>query len=178
MTNFGVKGLIVVQKILDFFHSMMIRGLQSPDRRAEDFADLFVLHVVVITHVEDESLLCWQFEDCLLQAALQLIAVEIVIVLQAIGELIFVVRRSECGVSFFAVEERESGVGSDFVEPSSDRGIGTEAVDGGVSAQKGILQHVVGIVVVDDDTADVVIEPLRVGFDDILKSGIAKRVVV
>ena len=69
-----------------FLYCMMIACLQCADRGAEYFRHILIFHLVVISHVEHETLLLRQFRYRLLQLFLQFVTIEIIIGFQIIDK--------------------------------------------------------------------------------------------
>ena len=62
--------------LFDFFYSQMIGSFQRAHGRAENLRHLFVLHFIIILHVEDKTLFLGEGGDDLSEFQSQLVAVD------------------------------------------------------------------------------------------------------
>ena len=86
---------MVSEILLDFLHGEMIRGLQRADRCAENLRHLLILHLVVIFHVEHESLLLRQGRHRLPQLQGKRVAIDIFIALYEVDKMAFLIVKAK-----------------------------------------------------------------------------------
>ena len=77
--------------LFDFFYSQMIGSFQRAHGRAENLRHLFVLHFIIILHVEDKTLFLGEGGDDLSEFQSQLVAVDIFVALDKIDKMTLLV---------------------------------------------------------------------------------------
>ncbi len=128
---------------------MVIRRFQGAYRRAKDFAHFLIFHLVVVAHVEHQALLLGQRGYGFLQLDLGLIAVKVLVGLQAVDEERIVFVERNVVLNLLLVDEGYRLIDGNLVEPCRELCVAAKVVDVGPSLDKRVLQHIVGVVMVN-----------------------------
>lgn len=139
---------------------MVIGGFQRADRGVGQVAHFFVRHLVVVAIIEHKSLFIRQLSDSNLQPELNFVAVEILVGSQTgCHEAAGVVER--IGAEPLPLrQKRERFVGRNSVKPSVQFRLSLEIGNAAPGFDERVLQHVVGIGMGANETADMPIKPL------------------
>ena len=147
----------------------MIGGFQTALGGLEDAANLAVLHIVEVAQLEDGALHIWQTGDGFLQLSLDLVAVEIGVGHQRVGDTALIVGTQGC-MGLLAAEEVDALINGDTEEPGAQLGVALKGGQRIPGLEEGVLKHVVGIVVIKHHPTDHPIQAFAVLTDHRLKS--------
>ena len=67
---------MLFKKTFNLFHGVVKRRFERAHRSAENFANIFVFHLVEVAHVEHQSLLLGKLSHSFLQFQLQVVAIK------------------------------------------------------------------------------------------------------
>ena len=139
----------------------MIRGFQCTDRCFQNCRHFFVRHFFVVPKIENRALFIGQSGNRLNQTGLDFVAVKKRIRLELICQIdiIGVVNRR----SFFAVsvvQKRNRLVCRNPIKPRKEFRFAFKTFNTSKNFDKNVLNHIICIVVVIDQTADVAIQRL------------------
>ena len=156
----------------------MIGGFQGSHRRAHNLLHLFILHIVNIFHVEDETLFLREGENRFLQFELDRIAIEVAIALQAFQqEQVGIIHRDLIETPL-AIQKRNAFVDGNLVKPGRKFGLTAKIVDVAPGLQECILQQIVRIVVTQYHFSDLPVELLAVsGYNPSEGVALLRRIV-
>ena len=148
----------------DLLHRVMVGGFKRTDRSAENFRHLLIFHLVVIAHVEDETLFFREVHDRLLEGELEFVAVEIFVAFEIAEEkrLVVLVARDVVALALL-VEEIDRLVDGDLIEPCREFGVAPEIVEVVPGFEEAVLEQVVGILVTGDHLSGLPIDRFAVG---------------
>ena len=87
---------MIFQMFADLVVGMVIRGLEGSYGGAGDFRNVFIFHLIEISHREDQSLLLRKPLYCLVQFPLQGVAIEVWVFVDSGGQDIAHALKAEC----------------------------------------------------------------------------------
>ena len=145
----------------------MIGCLERPFRGVEHLTDLAVFPFFKIAKLEDNPLDIGQGGDGLLQQGLDLRTIEIGIGHQGVGNRQHIIDADI--LMLVAAKEVQALVDGDTRQPSADMGIAMKTGQTVPGLQKGVLEHIVGILMGEHDTSDLPVELFTILTHNLLK---------
>ena len=146
-----------------FLDSMVVRSLECAYRGAEYLRHLFVFHIVVVSHVEYQTLFVRQTCYSLLKFFLKLVTVEICVALNTVEQKGIITVIIDLSFHTLAVEEVDRLVNSYFEEPCRQPSVTSEIGQMIPGLDEGVLHEVIGIVMAYDHLAYLPVHLFAVG---------------
>jgi hypothetical protein len=153
---------ILTKVILYLFYCVVIARLECPHTGLCNLGNRFIRLIFKVFHIEDQALFVGQCEQCLLQAALDVVARQPRLLVELATLLLGHVADGQKEPALFASQKIQAFVGGDAVHPGVQPGIFPKAVDVLVDLNKNLLGQVVGIVVIDNHLPDMAVDALLV----------------
>lgn len=145
------RSILFLHKIADgslnLFHRMVVGSLEGTYTRAQNIGNLFILHLVEITHIEHYALFLWKSGYGLLQSLLKLIAIEIMVGLKLFEKKVIVCPVKLINSLSLARQKIQALVDGNLKQPCRQLRVAPEIGDVAPCFDKRILKYVVGIVV-------------------------------
>lgn len=153
-----------------FLHRYVIRRLEGTLRRAKDTTHLRVLYTIEVTHGEHHSLHIGQRSYRLLQHRLRLITIEVTISDEHLSNTLLTAIISREGshalLLLMPTKEVKTLIHRYAVEPRGELRVITEAIKTLPRLEEHVLQHIISIIVSEDNTPHMPIEHLTVLLHD------------
>ena len=153
----------------DFSYCYMVRSFQRPFGGMQDFCYLAVFHVVKIMKGKHGALHIWKRGHGLQQQGMGFVAVKIFVSHQLVGQ-IQVVGTVCCEDILVSSEKIERFVDGNTVEPGDHLRVSLKTVNIVPCLEKRILQHIIGILMVEHKMTYFPVQLLAVQFHHHLKS--------